>query len=232
MPNAGSVHWLVAVLFANLAALACGGDETTLAAPPQPFDPATSPASEELSSAVNPSLPDRCSQGPGWGRDFTTGACAQHASICDVPSTEAPFETEQECLTDCRCADVAQAVQPNGRIAYGPERISLECGCRDDLYCPTSLQQAVRDTCDRAEPSAKLIKGCGRVRLVRTFLVGGESVVFDAASGALIGTSFSSDVPDLRCGTATVIAGRELDCEATTQCNPCPSSSSGLPACE
>jgi len=181
-----------------------------------------------------PEAGGECPGGDGawWGRDLDTGSCCQYASRCRVPYDMPAFETEEACLTDCRCAAVDRVVE--GSVTYlETERISLECACESG-DCPTDLEEAIRRECDVGFASAATrFEGCGMIGLAVDTGLTGSRLVFDAETGSLLGMSSYSDAPDMRCNTYEVIAGSAFECEEATFCRPCDvPMSSAIPACD
>jgi hypothetical protein len=193
-----------------------------------------------LASGICPPLgtnPYGCLPGPTWARHLPTGTCCEYASYpsrCTPPGWPL-FETEQECETSCRCAEVVP-VFPDEPLDLTVERISLECGCAGVFTCPENLAAATAVLCDA--PGAGVIREqkCGNILLRSGGPYDGSSYVFDAANGALVGATQSADTPRPPCDAFMTIAGRDFESctEPTSSCILCgaPFNAADLSPCD
>jgi hypothetical protein len=195
----------------------------------------------ELASAICPPLGTNlygCLPGPTWARHLPTGTCCEYASYpyrCTPPGWPL-FETEQECETSCRCAQVVPVFPDRPELDLTVERISLECACGTGITCYESLAAATAQLCGAPGASVLRQQKCGSISLLTGGGLGGGSYVFDAASGALVGATWSADTPRPPCGTFATIAGRDFESctEPALSCILCgdPFGAEGLLPCQ
>ena len=172
-----------------------------------------------------------CERQAYWGRNLDTGTCCEYPSACEVPFDMPRFPSEEECRTDCRCAQV-ERVAVDGEVLLGTERISLECNCQG-ADCPANLEDATRRICAQSAEYATLVTGCGMAAIEISTGYGFARLVFDAASGALTGMTSSGDTPSQPCMTVSTVAGQEFECDEITRCRPCDAASMpDVPRCQ
>jgi len=230
------------------AAVGVPSADAGLANPPEPT-PSSEPISPadpaEVVGAGAACAPPRenayCSGDDMWARNPQTGECCLYSAPCAVPWNWPMFESESECETSCRCADVTpidvSLVEIN-ELTPAIERTSFECFCPDGS-CRTeeTLDEVVGSLCAAGgESGTTMLRGCGMV-VIRSSggYVGGDRV-FDRDTGALIGRTRWSDTPIRPCWAYSIVIGREFVCEGATECALCAgdagATSGGLPACD
>jgi hypothetical protein len=171
-----------------------------------------------------------CASVVTWTKDPRPGAqgrrCCEYGDPCALPSRWPQFSSEEECQNDCLC----DAVERDDSIAgTSVARSSLACHC-DRFTCPSNVVQAIGDAC--VSGATSLSRGCGMILVTSSRGFSGGSNVFDESSGALIGSSYSSDVQAPPCFTFNHRAGVEFECASAVSCNPCETADPLLPFCE
>jgi hypothetical protein len=181
----------------------------------QPVEPLSGPECPAPQAGDNVS----CDGEPVWSRDPASGLCCEYRNSCSAPSGWPGFNNELECETSCRCETVDYGDPPG---TFGVERISLECACRDG-DCARTLQEQLARVCNDPRGQAWVrAEGCGMIAIANEGTFAGRDFVYDAATGALIGTSSYSDEPSIRpCVIASSVAGLGFDCDAATRCELC-----------
>lgn len=225
----GRTVLLSLALFGVLGAAGCEEEER----PAQPSTPVAVDAGP--CPAPNPNA-GSCEGGPRWARSPSTGTCCEYSSDCAVPYEWPRFTSPSACQTDCRCERVTAADGSEVSDTAPPdiEWLSLECGC-GSFTCPARLADALSEVCTGQNVNPPyLARGCGKVAVQRFGFVGSE-LVFDEATGALLGFLTYDDVPHAPCQTYNTVAGEQFDCPSATVCELCASeasASSTVPACE
>ncbi len=248
--SSSSSHWLVCETDLDCAgagsAASCGGDGYCVDAAgvrvrlTEGSPDAGTAAPDEADDCVGAS----CSQCPApnedsgfictdrttvWARDPGSGTCCRYEGSCLAPSWPR-FESEGECQTSCRCAEIDYGDPPN---AFGIERILLACAC-GDANCVMNVDDEVARICQTSfgVPWVRT-EGCGMIDIT---LQGGFSVsssIYDAATGALVGTSSFGDISGPPCHTYGTVAGRTFECETVTRCELCGTRfDPSIPPCE
>jgi hypothetical protein len=171
---------------------------------------------------------------PVWARDLASGNCCNYDSAFLAPQTWPVFDSQSECESSCRCADVEPAnpddpsLPPDFQAELRKvtrESISLECFCGAGFTCYHTLAEAHSTLCGQdAAPAfgATQRSGCGLVELVISGGFFAESWVFDAATGALVGSELGGDGAAPPCRSVTMRGGRSFSCSDTiTECQLC-----------
>lgn len=137
------------------------------------------------------------------------GAC-EATSESDVPDGVPVYASETECNpSGCDCT------VGTDNTWRGP----LACQCRDSGDCPATLAEAkVIAATQCSVPPLTISQGCGLTELSCGGLFVSAAWVFDATSGALVGTFGFNDEGWGSCGANTYIAGREFACSTATTC--------------
>lgn len=152
-----------------------------------------------------------CAADASWAQDPSDGFCCEYASPCAAPETWPLYASQQECDPyGCGC----RLGVPYAESDLPP----IECGCLSG-DCPT-LEEALDKPCDGNVDVAER-RGCGKVELSMSNLTS-WALLFDEASGAIVGRMIGSDVPFGACGGLAF--GEQLDCPDASVCARCSSS--------
>lgn len=161
-----------------------------------------------------------CQPGVTWARNPETGDCCVYDRPCAPPLAWPRFESQTECETSCRCAELSSSPEWSAAVDFPQtEHISLQCGC-GAMSCPASLADALATRC-AVDDRAELQRGCGKIYLVDSGGYSYHGAVFDERTGALIGIQQGFDTPRAPCMTVDTVAGEPFDCPDAVTCAAC-----------